>query len=84
MVTPTTPIPSGRQSDTLRDNSLKTAGWDVLRFTTLQIREELDEYTVPTILKNINRLDGIEEGNLLARRFDVDGSDHLLQSSLFD
>ncbi len=70
--------------DTLRDNNLKTAGWDVLRFTTLQIREELDEYTVPTILKNINRLDGIEEGKLLGRRFDVDGSDHLLQSSLFD
>lgn len=76
--------PERSASDNLRNNALKTAGWDILRFTTQQIQEQIADYTVPTVLANINRLDGIDEGRPLARRFDQDSSDNLRQSSLFD
>jgi very-short-patch-repair endonuclease len=70
--------------DNLRDNALKTVGWRVLRFNTLQIRKEMDEYCLPTVVENINRLGGVDEGRLVPRRIDLDVPGGLQQLGLFD
>ena len=77
-------IPERIEADYLRDNALRTAGWDILRFSSRHIQENIVDYALPTIMENINRLDGIDEGRLLARRFDPAGTEHLLQHGLFD
>jgi len=62
--------------DNLRDNDLETTGWRVLRFNTTHIREKMAEYCVPTIVENINRLDGVdEEERLVPRRINPDAPD---------
>lgn len=50
------------RADNLRDNALKTEGWRVLRFNTQQVQEQMAEYCVPTVVENINRLGGIDQG----------------------
>ena len=59
--------------DKLRDNELATVGWRVLRFTTVDICERPETYCLPKVVENINRLDGLEEGKLVGRRFELDG-----------
>ena len=58
--------------DNRRDNDLETVGWRVLRFNTTHIREKMEKYCLPTVVDNINRLGGAEEGQLAGRRFDLD------------
>jgi len=70
--------------DNLRDNGLETAGWRVLRFNTPQIREEMEGYCLPTVVENINRLGGVEEGRVVPRRIDLDAPGGLQQWGLFD
>ncbi|MDY6876052.1 MAG: DUF559 domain-containing protein [Chloroflexota bacterium] len=71
--------------DNLRDNDLETTGWRVLRFNTLHIREKMAEYCVPTIVENINRLDGVDEKErLVPRRINPDAPDGAYQLGLFD
>ena len=71
--------------DNLRDNDLETTGWRVLRFNTTHIRERMAEYCLPTIVENINRLDGVdEEARLVPRRINLDGPDGAYQLGLFD
>jgi hypothetical protein len=69
--------------DNLRDNDLETAGWKLLRFNTRQIHEQMAEYCLPTIVENVNKLGGIDDGWLVARRINLDaaGADQL---GLFD
>lgn len=55
--------------DNLRNNSLATVGWQVLRFNTAQIRERTADYCVPEILKTINRLDGLQDESAAPRIF---------------
>ena len=55
--------------DNLRNNSLVTAGWQVLRFNTAQIREQTADYCVPEILKTVNRLDGLQDESAAPRLF---------------
>ncbi len=55
--------------DNLRNNALTTAGWQVLRFSTAQIRERTADYCVPEILKTINRLDGLLDESAAPRIF---------------
>jgi len=50
-------------SDNLRDNALKTEGWRVLRFNTQQVQEQMADYCVPTVVKNINRLGGLKQAS---------------------
>lgn len=71
-------------SDNVRDNSLGTAGWLVLRFSTTQIRERMADYCVPAILDNINRLGGLDDARHVPRRFDLNTLDDMAQLSLFD
>jgi very-short-patch-repair endonuclease len=70
--------------DNQRDNDLHTAGWDVLRFNTRQIKEQLPHYCVPTIIKNLNRLGGLEEGKVIPRKIDPRNTSDWYQPSLFD
>jgi very-short-patch-repair endonuclease len=66
-----------------RDNALESAGWNVLRFNTAQVQEEMAEYCVPTIAETINKLGGVEEGRVLPRKIDLDESGGS-QKGLFD
>ena len=71
--------------DNLRDNDLETTGWRVLRFNTTHIRERMAEYCLPTIVENIDRLDGVDEKErLVPRRINLDGPDGAYQLGLFD
>lgn len=71
--------------DNLRDNDLETTGWRVLRFNTTHIREKMAEYCLPTIVENINRLDGVDEKErLVPRQINLDSPDGAYQLGLFD
>ena len=48
------------KADNLRDNDLQTAGWRVLRFTTVQVREQMADYCLPLIVQNIRHLGGAD------------------------
>ena len=70
--------------DNLRDNDLETAGWKLLRFNTHHIQEQMADYCLPTIVENINKLDGVEEGRLVPRRINLDAPGGMYQLGLFD
>lgn len=76
--------PERAAQDNLRDNDLKTAGWKVLRFASHQIREEMQEYCLPTIVENINNLGGVDEGKIIPRKIDLNASRGSYQLMLFD
>ncbi|HUI29816.1 MAG TPA: DUF559 domain-containing protein [Candidatus Acidoferrales bacterium] len=59
--------PERAAADNFRDNSLKTAGWDVLRFNGRQINDHLYDYCIPTISSNIRKLGGVHKSRI---RFD--------------
>lgn len=69
--------------DNIRDNALKTAGYQILRFSTTEIREHLNSYCLPTIAQNINRLGGIE-ANGIPLRIDLNIPKGLYQRNLFE
>ncbi len=48
------------QQDNERNNAVTAAGWEVLRFTTAHIREEMAEYCIPTITSTLNRHGGLK------------------------
>jgi len=75
--------PEKSDEDNLRDNALKAKGWQILRFTTRQIMEQMSNYTIPTVIKTINHLGGLEEGGVIPRKVDVD-PDRPYQLGLFD
>lgn len=63
--------PANIRQDNLRDNDLVTEGWRVLRFSTKHVNESTQDYCIPTITQNINRLGGLKEGKFSARRIDL-------------
>jgi len=69
--------------DNRRDNDLETGGWKLLRFNTLQLREQMVEYCLPAIVQNINSLGGPAEGRLIPRDIHSNGASPS-QLSLFD
>lgn len=76
--------PERAVQDNIRDNDLRTAGWNVLRFTSHQIHEEIQEYCLPTIVENINNLGGVDEGNIMPSKIDLNASSGSYQLTLFD
>lgn len=77
--------PEGAAEDNVRDNALKTAGWKVLRFNTPQIREQLESYTLPVIVRNINRYGGVDEvDRVVPRQIEELGPGGARQLGLFD
>jgi very-short-patch-repair endonuclease len=76
--------PEKAVEDNRRNNDLEAAGWKVLRFSTRQIREEMAAYCVPNIIKTINKLGGLDEGEFVTRKIPPDTPDSAYQPSLFD
>ena len=70
--------------DNQRDNALEGAGWSLLRFNTPQLREQMPEYCVPTIVKTVNSLGGLDEGGVIPRRIELNPPGGLHQLGLFD
>ena len=68
--------------DNRRNNNLTAAGWQVLRFNTLQINEEIESYCIPEITRTINNLGGLDAG--LAQRLVDSRPDRPYQMSFFD
>jgi very-short-patch-repair endonuclease len=77
--------PEKAELDNLRDNDLESAGWQSLRFTTHQIKEQTGAYCIPTIVETINHLGGLEEeGRYMPRKIDSNAPAGTYQPSLFD
>ncbi|GAB1470186.1 hypothetical protein MASR2M66_10630 [Chloroflexota bacterium] len=76
--------PEKAEEDNLRDNNLKISGWEVLHFNTRQIEEQMAEYCLPTIVKRINALGGLDEGKTVSRKIDLKTPPGSYQPSLFD
>ncbi|MCG3139955.1 MAG: hypothetical protein HDKAJFGB_00887 [Anaerolineae bacterium] len=73
------------RADNRRDNDLETAGWRTLRFTSQQIREELEPYCVETVRENINNLGGLEEpGQFMPRKIHPQAAQGIYQPTLFE
>lgn len=52
--------PQLAERDNRRNNDLSSSGWYVLRFNSQQINNQMNTYCLPSIVKNINYLGGIE------------------------
>jgi very-short-patch-repair endonuclease len=76
--------PERSDKDNVRDNDLKTEGWQVMRFTGRQIREQMSEYCLPKIAEMIERLDGLKEEGLVPRAFHSGPDGVVQQLSLFE
>ncbi|MBI4675301.1 MAG: DUF559 domain-containing protein [Chloroflexi bacterium] len=73
------------RSDNRRDNDLETYGWRTLRFSSQQIREELETYCVETVRENVNHLGGLEEpGKFMPRKIYPQAAQGIYQPSLLD
>lgn len=70
--------------DNRRNNALTKQGYKVLRFSTLEIRERMEEYCIPTVATAINNLGGIYQGNRLPRKILLQKDETPFQPSLFD
>jgi len=73
-----------RKTDNVRDNALKTVGWRTFHFSTPQIKEQMEEYCAPTIVENINRLGGLDEGKTVPRKIDLKAPSGWQQLTLLD
>jgi very-short-patch-repair endonuclease len=51
-------IPKRISEDNRRDNALVTEGWRVLRFNTMQVREQMEDYCLRTVMDTVQRLGG--------------------------
>lgn len=74
--------PEKAEQDNLRDNDLKVEGWQVLRFNTKQIQEQVADYCVSIVSETINNIGGIDEGKAIPRKINLDSGSY--QPSLFD
>ena len=75
--------PEKASQDNVRDNDLTAVGWNVLRFNTSQIRERMAEYCVPSVVKTVNSMGGVDEGGILPRKIDLNNAGRR-QLGLFD
>lgn len=75
--------PERAAQDNVRDNALETTGWRVLRFNTSQIREEAEQYCLPTVVENINKLGGLDEGDFMSTKIDLGAPPGTKQLGLF-
>ena len=76
--------PEKAAQDNLRDNALEMAGWRLLRFNTSQIREQMTQYCLPTVVATVNSLGGVDEGGLVPRKIDLNAPNGSYQLGLFD
>jgi len=74
----------GAAEDNRRNNAMASMGWEVLRFTTKQIMEEMQSYCVHEIGKTIKQLGGLSDDGLVPRVFSRQGNQSVQQLSLFE
>ena len=55
--------------DNRRNNDLAAQGYKVLRFNTVQVREEMAAYCVPKIVETVNRLGGVQDTDGAPRKY---------------
>jgi very-short-patch-repair endonuclease len=67
--------------DNRRDNDLESGGWKLLRFNTYQLREQMVEYCIPTIIHNVKQLGGLPKEPIVPREADPSAP---AQLGLFD
>jgi very-short-patch-repair endonuclease len=77
-------FPQKARADNRRDNALHAAGWQVLRFNSLEIRETASTYCVETVMETIDRLGGLDEGGLVPRRVDPQAPPGVYQMGLWE
>lgn len=53
--------------DNVRNNALTSAGWQVLRFSTQQVCEEMTNYCIPQLLETIQLLGGLTRRGIMPR-----------------
>ena len=66
-----------------RDNAMNALGWHVLHFNTQQVREQMEDYCVPKVMRMINREGGLSNDGLIPRTFNADDPDGPQQMTLF-
>lgn len=76
--------PEKAEEDNIRDTDLKTSGWEIFHFGSRQIEEQMAEYCLPSVVKKINALGGIDEGKTIPRKIDLNVPPGSYQPSLFD
>ena len=69
--------------DNRRDNDLQTAGWNLLRFNSYQVSEQMADYCLPTIVENVNNLGGPDEGRMIPCQINIEWPG-MYQLGLFD
>ena len=74
--------PEKASKDNMRNNDLSSDGWQIIRFTSQQINEQLESYCVPQISHNINKLGGIKVGDYFSKRPENNTSN--FQYAIFD
>jgi very-short-patch-repair endonuclease len=74
--------PKKAAEDNVRDNDLTSCGWKSLRFSAPQITQKMAEYCIPSVIKTINNMGGIDVGGILPRKLDVTTGQR--QMGLFD
>ncbi len=76
--------PARIPQDNQRNNDLAGLGWTVVRFNGKQIREEMVEYCIPSIMENVNQAGGLKTNGLVPRPFDPDRPEGHQQLTLFE
>lgn len=78
------PILFEKRKDNRRNNALAAQGWQVMRFTTAQIREEMETYCIPRIAEAVNKMGGLDDNQEPPRAY-IKGDDGIAQQlGLFD
>lgn len=70
--------------DNRRNNAMAAQGYQVLRFNTMQVREEMAEYCVPKIVDTVNRLGGVQDPRGAPRTYSATDDGIVQQMNLFD
>jgi hypothetical protein len=65
--------PEAIPADNERDNLVQANRWHVLRFNTVQLRDQAEE-TVAVVREAVNQYGGVVQPDLIVRRFAPDGS----------
>jgi very-short-patch-repair endonuclease len=76
--------PEKAKLDNYRDNDLVADGWQILRFTGNQIRDQIADYCLPKIVDKVNNLDGVKLDDDFAKRIDLRLPGSEFQLGLFD
>lgn len=76
--------PARVPEDNQRNNALASDGWQVLRFNTYHLREQMTEYCLPEITKTVNQLGGTEPLTDAPRTYYPTDDGIVQQLSLFD